>query len=228
MSSLSSATDVAEETAEPRIRVVLVDDHTVMRAGTRRILEDESDIEVVGEAGDGAEALRLIDELIPDVVALDIGMPGMDGIRTCQALREREHAPRILVLTGHDKEVYVRALRQLGVHGYLLKSAGPDELVQAIRAVHAGQAVFSSGIARFLRPEHGSSEPRLTRKEREMLVSVAQGRKNQEIADEQSISLNTVEFHMRNLFVKLGASSRADAVMRAQRLGWVDLPDTTE
>lgn len=228
MSTPASTTSTANEPAERRIRVALVDDHTVMRAGTRRILEDEADIEVVGEAGDGAEALRLIDELMPDVVALDIGMPGMDGIRTCQALRERAHAPRILVLTGHDKEVYVRALRQLGVQGYLLKSAGPDELVQAIRAVYAGEAVFSSGIARFLRQERTSDEPRLTRKEQDMLVAIAQGLKNHEIAEEQSISLNTVEFHMRNLFVKLGASSRADAVMRAQRLGWIDLPDTTE
>lgn len=213
---------------EPKIRVLLVDDHTVMRAGTRRILEDEPDIEVVGEAGDGADALRLTDELRPDVVALDIGMPGMDGIRMCQALRGREHAPRVLVLTGHDKEVYVRALHQLGVHGYLLKSAGPDELVQAIRSVYAGQEVFSSSIARFLSRGRVPGEPRLTRKEREMLTAVALGRKNLEIAQEQSITLNTVEFHMRNLFAKLGASSRADAVMRAQRLGWIDLPDTTE
>lgn len=213
---------------EPKIRVLLVDDHTVMRAGTRRILEDEPDIEVVGEASDGAEALRLTDTLAPDVVALDIGMPGMDGIRMCQALRDREQAPRVLVLTGHDKEVYVRALHQLGVRGYLLKSAGPDELVQAIRSVYAGREVFSSSIARFLSHGRTPGEPRLTRKEREMLTAVALGRKNLEIAQEHSITLNTVEFHMRNLFAKLGASSRADAVMRAQRLGWIDLPDTTE
>lgn len=218
----------AEATDDATIRVVLVDDHTVMRAGTRRILEDEPDIEVVGEAADGAEALRLTDTLEPDVIALDIGMPGMDGIRMCHALRDRGHAPRILILTGHDNEGYVRALRQLGVQGYLLKSAGPDELVQAIRSVHAGQEVFSSSIARFLNQDRGSGEPRLTRKEREMLAAIAQGRKNQEIAQEQSISLNTVEFHMKNLFAKLGASSRADAVMRAQRLGWIDLPDTHE
>jgi DNA-binding NarL/FixJ family response regulator len=213
---------------QTQIRVLLVDDHTVMRAGTRRILEDEPDIEVVGEAGDGAEALRLTDELVPDLIALDIGMPGMDGIHMCQALRGRSDAPRILILTGHDKEGYVRALHQLGVQGYLLKSAGPDELVEAIRSIHAGREVFSSSIARFLRQDGAAGAPRLTRKEREMLVAVSQGRKNHEIAAEQSITLNTVEFHMRNLFMKLGATSRADAVMRAQRLGWIDLPDTPE
>lgn len=212
---------------EAKIRVVLVDDHTVMRAGTRRILEDEADIEVVGEASDGEEALRLTDALAPDVIALDIGMPGMDGIRMCQALQRRVQSPRILILTGHDKEGYVRALHQLGVQGYLLKSAGPDELVHAIRSVFAGEEVFSSSIVRFLR-EGASGVPRLTRKEREILTALALGRKNQEIADEQTITLNTVEFHMRNLFVKLGANSRADAVMRAQRLGWVDLPNTPE
>lgn len=218
----------SEHAGAQSIRVLLVDDHTVMRAGTRRILEDEADIEVIGEAGDGAEALRLTDELHPDVIALDIGMPGMDGIRMCQALRQRAEAPRILILTGHDKEGYVRALRNLGVQGYLLKSAGPDELVQAIRSVHAGKEVFSTSVARFLSRDSAADGPRLTRKEREMLVAVAQGLKNQEIAVEQSITLNTVEFHMRNLFMKLGASSRADAVMRAQRLGWIDLPDTPE
>jgi DNA-binding NarL/FixJ family response regulator len=155
-------------------------------------------------------------------------MPGMDGIRMCQALRQRSHAPRILILTGHDKEGYVRALHHLGVQGYLLKSAGPDELVQAIRSIHAGEQVFSSGIARFLGQGSAGGAPRLTRKEREMLSAVAQGRKNLEIATDQSITLNTVEFHMRNLFMKLGATSRADAVMRAQRLGWIDLPDTDE
>ncbi|HZC06841.1 MAG TPA: response regulator transcription factor [Ktedonobacterales bacterium] len=219
---------MSERAVNASIRVVLVDDHTVMRAGTRRILEDEPDIVVIGEAGDGAEALRLTDELHPDVLAVDIGMPGMDGIRMCRALRQRSQSPRILILTGHDKEGYVRALHQLGVQGYLLKSAGPDELVRAIRSVHAGKEVFSTSIARFLRGDGEHDAPRLTRKERDMLLAVAQGRKNHEIATEQSITLNTVEFHMRNLFMKLGASSRADAVMRAQRFGWIDLPDTPE
>lgn len=207
-----------------KIRVVLVDDHKVMRAGARRILEDEPDIEVVGEASDGVEALELTDALEPDVIALDIGMPGMDGIRMCRVLRERSHAPRILILTGHDKEGYVRALRKLGVQGYLLKSAGPEELVDAIRSVYAGREVFSSSIVRFLRASDADVIPELTRKEHDVLVAVAQGLKNQEIADQQVITLNTVEFHMRNLMTKLGATSRGDAVQRAQRLGWIDLP----
>jgi DNA-binding NarL/FixJ family response regulator len=221
---------LVEQAANAKIRVVLVDDHTVMRAGTRRILEDEPDIEVVGEAADGAEALKLAEELEPDIIALDIGMPGMDGIHMCRALKlkERGTGPRVLVLTGHDKEGYVRALRQLGVQGYLLKSAGPDDLIQAIRSIHAGEEVFSSSIARFLGPGETNSIPALTRKEHDILVAVAQGLKNLEIAESQSISLNTVEYHMRNVFMKLGASTRIDAVQRAQRLGWIDLPETPE
>ncbi len=220
--------EAQSQAPEAKIRVMLVDDHTVMRAGTRRILEDEPDIEVVGEAGDGAAALELNDALHPDVIALDIGMPGMDGVRMCQVLRQRDQAPRILILTGHDKEGYVRALRQLGVQGYLLKSAGPDELAQAIRTVHAGRQVFSTSIARFMRSGAEAEAPKLTRKEREMLVAVASGLKNHEIAEQHSITLNTVEFHMRNLFIKLNATSRADALMRAQRYGLIDLPDVVE
>ena len=217
--------EAQQHTQAPKIRVMLVDDHTVMRAGARRILEDEPDIEVVAEAGDGEEALQLSDALRPDVIALDIGMPGMDGVRMCQVLQQRVQSPRILILTGHDKEGYVRALRRLGVQGYLLKSAGPDELAQAIRTVHAGRQVFSTSISRFLQPGAEAEAPKLTRKEREMLVAVASGLRNLEIAEQHSISLNTVEFHMRNLFTKLGATSRADALMRAQRFGLIDLPD---
>lgn len=217
--------EAQQQAQAPKIRVMLVDDHTVMRAGARRILEDEPDIEVVAEAGDGEEALQLTDAVHPDVIALDIGMPGMDGVRMCQELHLRAQAPRILILTGHNNEGYVRALRRLGVHGYLLKSAGPDELVQAIRTVHSGRQVFSTSISRFLKPGAETEAPKLTRKELEMLVAVASGLKNHEIAEQHSISLNTVEFHMRNLFTKLGATSRADALMRAQRFGLIDLPD---
>lgn len=211
--------------ARQPIRVLLVDDHTVMRAGTRRILEDEPDIVVVGEAGDGREGLALSERLAPDVVALDIGMPGMDGIRMCQALRERPPAPRVLVLTGHDNEAYVRALRKLGVSGYLLKSAGPDELTQAIRAVSLGEQVFSSDVLRLLDGGDGAT-PRLTPKERDVLAMLAQGGHNYEIAESLSVTVNTLEYHLRNIYMKLGVTTRADALIQARRLGWLDLPDT--
>lgn len=210
-----------------KIRVLLVDDHLVTRAGARRILEDAYDIEVAGEASDGAEAIKQVDLLQPDIVALDIDMPGMDGIKACQALLSREHPPRVLALTGHDKEAYVREMTRLGVHGYLLKSAGPDELIQAVRNIHAGRSAFSIEVSEKLRKAANGASPHVTAKERSVLAAVARGLKNQEIADELSISLNTVEFHMRNLLDKLGASSRADALMRAQRLGWIDLDGET-
>lgn len=205
-----------------KIRVLLVDDHLVTRAGARRILEDTDDIEVAGEASDGLEALEETERLKPDIVALDIDMPGMNGIRACQALLNREHPPRVLALTGHDKDAYVREMSRLGVHGYLLKSAGPDELIQAVRDIYAGKSAFSVAVSKKLQRSNEAG-PHVTSKERAVLVAVARGLKNQEIADELSISLNTVEFHMRNLLVKLGASSRADALMRAQRLGVMDI-----
>lgn len=210
--------------ADRRIRVLLVDDHLVTRAGARRILEDMPDIEVVGEASDGFEALDQAARLRPDIVALDIDMPGMDGIKACQALLSREHPPYVLALTGHDKEAYVRELTRLGVQGYLLKSAGPDELIRAVRDIARGGKAFSIAVSEKLRRVENDPQPRVTAKERAVLGAVARGLRNQEIAEELSISLNTVEFHMRNLLDKLGASSRADAVIRAQRLGLIRFP----
>jgi two-component system, NarL family, response regulator LiaR len=212
---------MSESGVARRIRVLLVDDHTVTRAGARRILEDAPDIEVVGEASDGQEALAQTESLEPDLVALDIDMPGMDGMKACQALLTREAPPRVLALTGHDKEAYIREMMRLGVHGYLLKSAGPEELIQAVRDINAGKPAFSHEVAEKLRRAERDPQPQITTRERAVLLAVARGLRNQEIADELSVSLNTVEFHMRNLLVKLSASSRADALMRAQRLGWL-------
>jgi DNA-binding NarL/FixJ family response regulator len=222
----SEAAEIAG--VERRIRVLLVDDHLVTRAGARRILEDAPDIEVVGEASDGYEALDQAELLHPDVVALDIDMPGMDGIKACQALLRRENPPRVLALTGHDKEAYVRELTRLGVQGYLLKSAGPDELIRAVRDISGGGKAFSIAVSEKLRRVANDPGARVTAKERSVLSAVARGLRNQEIAEELSISLNTVEFHMRNLLDKLGASSRADALIRAQRLGWISFPENEQ
>jgi DNA-binding NarL/FixJ family response regulator len=214
--------DQHERQAAASIRILLVDDHTVMRAGTRRILEDEPDIAVVGEAEDGVQALTLAAELVADVVVLDIGMPNLDGVQTCTALRRRWPELHILILTGHDNGTLVRTLYQLGVEGYLLKSAGPQELVSAIRAVSRGVRVYGESATRALAQPEAPETVRPTRKELEVLATLAQGMKNRDMAEALHMSENTVEYHLRNLFAKLGASSRAEALLRAQRLGWLD------
>lgn len=207
------------------IRILLVDDHTVMRAGTRRILEDEPDIVVVGEAGDGGDALLQAEDALPDVVVLDVGMPNMDGIQTCRAMRARWPDVRILILTGHDNDALVRTLHRLGVEGYLLKSAGPQELIGAIRRVARGQQAYGAEPASALAHLEARGGPYPTPKEREVLAAVAGGKRNREVAEELHLSVNTVEFHLRNIFAKLGATSRADAIARARRHGWLDTPD---
>jgi len=205
-----------------RLRVLLVDDHTFLRAGTRRILEDEPDFEVVGEAGDGEEALRLAEAADPDVVVLDIGLPGMDGIKVCSALRTWRPEQRIVVLTGHTADVLVQTLHRLGVEGYYLKSAAPQDLVAGIRIVGNGGRAYCDEARRVIEGEEADGRPRLTRKEAEVLRALERGLKNREIADELQMSVNTVEFHVRNLFLKLGASSRTEVIARGRQLRWLD------
>ncbi|HLY29853.1 MAG TPA: response regulator transcription factor [Ktedonobacterales bacterium] len=211
----------------PTIRILLADDHTVLRAGTRRILEDERDMLVVGEAGDGEEAVALANQLRPDVILLDIAMPTMDGVKACGLLQQAVPDMRIIVLTGHDNIAYIRALNKLGVDGYLLKSADPRELIQAIRQVMSRRTsvVMSPEIAEKLANTHDTAS--LTAKELEVLRAIAQGMKNREIAEAQSLSINTVEFHMRNILAKLEVPTRAAAILRAQELGLLPTPDNT-
>jgi DNA-binding NarL/FixJ family response regulator len=207
---------------ETPIRILLVDDHTVMRDGTRRILEDEPDIVVVGEAGDGQEALDLVGECAPDIVVLDLGMPKLDGFKTCQALREQWPEVRILVLTGYDGDSYVRTLHRLGAEGYLRKSASKRELIGALRAIDKGQSVYGEEVSRALKADEHRQNVELTRKERQILEMMADGRKNREISETLHVTENTVEFHVSNVLSKLHAVSRVEAVIQAQRLGWLD------
>lgn len=204
------------------IRILLADDHVVMRAGTRRILDDEPDFHVIGEAGDGYEALALMQSSQADVVILDIAMPNLDGIRTCKALREQWPDVHILILTGHDNGGLVRTLLAMGVDGYLLKSASAPELIGAIRTVYAGGQVYSADASRALRASESREVMYPSRRELQVLQAVARGLKNREVAHALHMSENTVEYHLRNLFAKLHATSRTDALMRAQRLGWLD------
>lgn len=203
-----------------RMRVLLADDHAVLRAGTRRILEDEPDMEVVGEAGDGREAVALAERTRPDVILLDITMPNVDGIAACQDLRRVVPEARVLVLTAHDRRAYVRALYRLGAAGYVLKSAAANELVAAIRRVYAGEHVYDAALLQD--PGRGVPEATLTARELAVVREMARGRTNREIALALGLSENTIEFHVRNLYAKLGAGARTDAVLTAQRLGWLD------
>ena len=215
----------SEQVAGQRsIRILLVDDHAVMRAGTRRFLEDERDFLIVGEAADGDEALALADTIEADVVLLDINLPRVDGVKTAKLLRKRKPDWRILILTGYKSEAARHALHRLGVDGYLMKTSSDVELVAAIRSVMQGAKVLHS-LESAARDEQGAEISMPTLKEMEVLRALARGLKNRDIADELNVSVHTVEYHIHNLFLKLNASSRADVLMRAQRMGWLDMTE---
>ncbi len=218
-------TEVMSSDGQHMIRIILVDDHAVMRAGTRRFLEDEHDFVVVGEASDGDEALTLAEYIEADVVLLDINLPRVDGVKTARLLKQRKPEWRIVILTGYNSEAALQTLHRLGVDGYLMKTSSDIELVAAIRSVMDGNKVICS-VATHVLGQSGAQElSTLTPKELDVLRALARGLKNKDIADELSVSVHTVEYHVHNLFLKLNATSRADALMRAQRLGWLDMAD---
>ncbi|HEY1387381.1 MAG TPA: response regulator transcription factor [Ktedonobacterales bacterium] len=207
------------------IRIMLVDDHAVMRAGTRRFLEDERDFLVVGEASDGDEALELAEHVEADVVLLDINLPRVDGVTAARLLKQRRPSWRIVILTGYNSEAALHMLHRVGVEGYLMKTSSDVELVAAIRSVMDGKKVLCSVAANALDQASGQEVSTLTPKELDVLRALARGLKNKDIADELSVSVHTVEYHVHNLFLKLNASSRADVLMRAQRQGWLDMAE---
>ncbi|MGZ3663359.1 MAG: response regulator transcription factor [Ktedonobacterales bacterium] len=202
------------------IQVLIVDDHPMAREGTRALLERSATIEVVGALGEGLPALWLLRELQPDVVLLDVRLPDISGIEVARQLRTEFPAVKVLVVTGYDEIGYARALLQLGVRGYLAKSASGAELVAAVRAVAAGNQVITAEAARVI--VEGRNAP-LTAREHEVLQRLVAGRRNAEIADDLCLSLKTVEFHVRNVLQKLGARSRAEAIGLALQHG-IHLP----
>jgi len=200
------------------IRVVVVDDHALHRDGTRQILEAHPDLQVVGDASSGEVALALINQLRPDVVLMDIRLPGMNGIEVTRRLTRDHPDVRVLMVSAYDEDEYVRGALEAGAAGYLGKTAPGKELVQAVRAVARGTSVLQSGLtARLLmstRPrEHGVAD--LSERELAVLTLLAAGLHNREIAEQLSISTRTVDRHCDNIYAKLGVSSRTEAVVRA-------------
>jgi DNA-binding NarL/FixJ family response regulator len=199
------------------IRVVIADDHAVVRQGLRTFLDLQDDIEVVAEAGDGAEALAAAEEHAPDVVLIDLVMPNVDGIEAIRGLRERVPAARAIVLSSFiDDEKLLPAVRA-GAAGYLLKDVEPQQLVEAIRTVHAGGALLHPKVASRLLEEM-ASDP-LTPREREVLALIGRGMANKVIARELSLSEKTVKAHVSSILAKLGVSDRTQAALYAVRAG---------
>lgn len=208
-----------------KIRVLLADDHAVVRAGIRQFLETAEDIIVDSEADDGEAAIRLIEQNPPDVAVLDIQMPKMTGIEATRWIRSHFPALGILILTAYDEEPYAMGVLQAGANGYVLKTAKPEEIIQAVRDVHAGRSVVDPVIAQKLvaqmvHPTAPSVET-LSEREMEVLGLVAKGLTNKLIANQLNISARTVQGHLAHVFNKLHASSRTEAVMRAVSLGWI-------
>jgi DNA-binding NarL/FixJ family response regulator len=218
---------VNQQSDNTPIRVLLADDHAVVRAGIRQFLE-LAGIEVVAACGDGREACRLAEQHRPDVAVLDVQMPEMTGIEVTQWMRAQGMTAGILILTAYDDDPYVQAVLRAGANGYVLKTADPLEIAQAVRDVHAGKSVLDAALAmRLLRKpaaEQALVEP-LTGREVEILALCARGLTNKAIAAGLTISDRTVQNHLAHIFAKLNAASRTEAVMRAVSLGLIEPPN---
>jgi len=211
------------------IRVLLADDHVLVRQGIREFLEDEDDIEVIAEAGNGVEAVRLVQEHRPDVAVLDIRMPEMTGVEATRRIKAQSPSVHVLVLTAYDDDPYVFAVLQSGADGYVLKTSSADELVRAVRTVHSGSPALSPEVAGKVIQQVTSGKPAgaveqveaLTQRELDVLRLAAHGMTNREIGHELGISHRTVQGHLASVYAKLAVNSRTEAVTEALRRGWI-------
>jgi NarL family two-component system response regulator LiaR len=227
-----------QEPMEP-IRVLLADDHVIIREGTREILEREPDLHVVAEAGDGQETVNLVAREQPDVAIVDISMPVLSGIEATKEIKRISPKTAVLVLTAYDDDEYVFAILEAGAAGYLLKNARGSELIEAVRRVYAGESVLHPTIARKVvsRVTHNDSSREeseeesiegLTDRELEVLRLAAMGLSNRQIAEDLVVSPRTVQSHMANIFGKLQVGSRTEAVMVALKRRWIRLDEISE
>ena len=206
-----------------KIRILLADDHTILRDGIRALLEDQQDIEVIGEAEDGQSAVKLAAQLDPDIVIMDIAMPLLNGLEATRHIRRDSPQVKVLILTMHENEEYIRQVLAAGAFGYVLKDAAARDLLGAIRAVYNGEAVLSPAVTRLviedylrwgdIQPMDASNE--LTSREREVLQLIAEGYTNKEIAEILCLSIKTIQSHRTNLMSKLDLHDRGDLIKYA-------------
>lgn len=217
-----------------KITILLAENHVVVREGIRRFLEREANFEVVGEAGDGEEAVQMASQLKPDVIVMDISMPKLNGIEATKQIKALQPSAVVLILTAYDYEQYIFPLLEAGAAGYLLKDVSSRELVSAIQTVHKGEAVLHPAVARKVmeRLRQTKVEPTgeraldlLTEREITILKMAARGMSNSDMAQELHLSVRTIESHLGSIFNKLGVGSRTEAVIQAMKKGWFTLEE---
>lgn len=220
--------------AAEKIRVVLAEDHALVREGTRRILEASGNIVVVAEAADGEEAVEAVDRHEPDVALIDIGMPGINGIQAARLIKASRPQVSVLVLTMHDDDQFIVAALEAGAAGYLLKDVEGHQLIQAVEAVHAGESVLHPAVAHRVlallvsgqQVQTGPDpEDPLTDREHEVLRLAARGMANKQIGASLDLSVRTVESHLNRVFRKLGVGSRTEAILHGLRRQWFTVDD---
>ncbi len=212
-----------------KIRVLLVDDHQILREGLRALLALNEDLEVVAEAGDGRDALTSVQQYAPDVVVMDMAMPGMDGLEATRHIVKESPHTKVLVLSQHDNERYTLSVLRAGAMGYVLKRAAGEELVSAIRTVYRGESYLQPSVAKMVLADYRQedapapeNDPHLTQREREVLKLVVEGHTSQQIADLLSLSKKTVMCHRANIYQKLGTHDRTELIKHAMDLGLIE------